>query len=156
MPTSTSLMQTLAQAILTPNNAGMFRTATRRPRERAEVWSELSYNTETEDSDGENGGVAQEGTKRGLSRDSMDGYPLTDAPKRRMTFGGLRSDRKGTVYTAQRRPNFVATLRQRVKKVAEVATGAARRLSIQGNNGQGFELVAIGVSWTSVTIEKYF
>lgn len=39
----------------------------------------------------------------------------------------------------------MSNLGKRVVKAAEVATKAARRISIAGNNGQGFELVAIEV-----------
>lgn len=39
----------------------------------------------------------------------------------------------------------MANLGKRVSKVTEVATKAARRISIAGSNGLGFELVAIEV-----------
>lgn len=83
-----------------------------------------------------------------LLKNPTDAKPASsgNAPKRRMTFGGLRSDKRGEIYKSQRRPSFMATLGNRAVKVAEAATKATRRLSITGNNGRGFELVAIGVS----------
>lgn len=47
----------------------------------------------------------------------------------------------------------MATLMKRTSKVVKVATKAVRRLSIVGNNGQGFELVAIQVRMTCRDME---
>lgn len=134
------------QMILTPNNAGMFKSRTTGHRPKA--FSELSYNTTSSDSDTKE----REGDKKATLKNpvskhaSADLPPSGNLPTRRMTFGGLRSDKAGETYKMHRRPSFLASLRQKAVKVAEVATKATRRLSIAGNGGQGFALVAIGVS----------
>lgn len=96
------------QAILTPNNAGMFRHRGRPGHGRHQVLSELSYNSTTDESDTERG----DGTKNyndSRSNQAKDATrkeetakftPLAgsgNAPKRRMTFGGIRSDKRGEV-----------------------------------------------------------
>lgn len=50
------------------------------------------------------------------------------------------------VYKEQRRPSFLKDIGRRATEMAEATAKATRRISIHGNNGQGFELVAIGVS----------
>lgn len=132
--------------ILTPNNAGMFKS--RAPGHRPMVFSELSYNTTSDDSDTEGGGEDKKGAniKTAKKHANADLPASGTLPARRMTFGGLRSDKAGEVYKSHRRPSFLASVGKKVAKVVEVATKATRRLSIAGNGGQGFELVAIGVS----------
>lgn len=107
--------------------------------------SELSYNSSTDSADTEGGEVAGRNDRGKQTHHSKDTTPLGNAPKRRMTFGGFRSDKKGEIYKAQRRPSFMEKVAKRAVGAAEAAVKATR-LSIQGNNGQGFELVAIGVS----------
>lgn len=105
--------------------------------------SELSSNTTTDDE-----GDADVGKRQGPSRDrpfknSSPGAKTISpfAPKRRMTFGGIRSDKRGEVYKAQRRPSFLEGVGQRAVVAAETAAKVARRFSFQGNT----ELVAVGV-----------
>ena len=135
------------QAILTPNNAGMFRgRAGGQGREKGhrQMASELSSNTTTDD-EGDDPGKQK---RQGLPRDSPFKNVATGAktvsplaPKRRMTFGGIRSDKRGEVYKAQRRPSFLEGVGRRAVGVAETAAKVARRLSFQGNT----ELVAVAV-----------
>lgn len=110
--------------------------------------SELSYNSTTDDESDPGRGVggAKGGAKtkeqRETGESAADGKKASPfAPKRRMTFGGIRSDKRGEVYKAQRRPSFLEGVGRKAVGVAEAATKATRRLSFQGNN----ELVAIGV-----------
>lgn len=115
--------------------------------------SELSSNT-TSDDEGDEGDEGDErdgetGKRQGLSRDPPFKNGATGAktaaspfvPKRRMTFGGIRSDKRGEIYKAQRRPSFLEDVGRRAVGVAETAAKVARRLSFQGNT----ELVAVGV-----------
>lgn len=134
------------QMILTPNNAGMFKSSA--TGHRPNVFSELSYNTTSSDSDTEERNGDKKATlKKTVGKHaSADLPPSGNLPSRRMTFGGLRSDKAGETYKTHRKPSFLASLRQKAIKVAEVATKATRRLSITGNGGQGFALVSIGVS----------
>ncbi|CAM9857880.1 unnamed protein product, partial [Ectocarpus fasciculatus] len=164
---------TAAQAILTPNNAGMFRPHVvgrggggGRGGHRQTV-SELSYNSTTDESDADrdeegdsnnmaavhrpwdhtrtkkNVGPRSSSKKKNAAR-VVPVAPKGSAPKRRMTFGGIRSDKRGEVYKEQRRPSFLKDIGRRATEVAEAAAKATRKISIHGNNGQGFELVAIG------------
>lgn len=135
-----------AQAILTPNNAGMFRARIGghgRVGGHRQILSEISPNPAADDE-----GNAETGKRQGLSRDPLGengatGVKATSpfAPKRRMTFGGIRSDKRGEVYKAQRRPSFLEGVGRRATGAAEKAAKVARRFSFQGNS----ELVAVGV-----------
>lgn len=108
--------------------------------------SELSSNTTTDDE-----GDDETGKRRGPSRDPPFKNGATGAktaaspfaPKRRMTFGGIRSDKRGEIYKAQRRPSFLEGVGQRAVGAAETAAKAVRRLSFQGNT----ELVPVSVRW---------
>ncbi len=151
-----SVPSVLMQALLSPNNAGMFRG---RPVGRQghdtghrQVLSELSSNSTTdEESDagkGDSGGgaagkgVTKTKQQREAEKKAAKGGKVSPfAPKRRMTFGGIRSDKRGEVYSAQRRPSFLQGVKRQAVGVAEAAAKATRRLSFQGNS----ELVAIGV-----------
>ncbi|CAM9685458.1 unnamed protein product, partial [Ectocarpus sp. 13 AM-2016] len=165
---------TAAQAILTPNNAGMFRPHVigrggggRRGGHR-QTASELSYNSTTDESDanrdedghsnnraaghrpGDHARTKNIEGPRSSSKKNINAARVVpvvstgSAPKRRMTFGGFRSDKRGEVYKEQRRPSFLEDIGRRATEMAEAAAKATRRISIHGNNGQGFELVAIG------------
>lgn len=151
-----SVPPVLVQAMLSPNNAGMFRgrSVGRQAQERGhrKVLSELSYNSTTEEESeagkggGGGGAAAKGGTKikqqREAGKKAADGGNISPfAPKRRMTFGGIRSDKRGEVYSAQRRPSFLEGVKRQAVGVVEAAAKATRRLSFQGNS----ELVAIGV-----------
>lgn len=134
----------LAQAILTPNNAGMFRSLApgyHRPG------SKLGNNASIDEPDPDDDLGSGKNTHM-LSRgaESPEKPHSGSIVGRRMTFGGLRSDKRGETYKTQRRPSFMANLGQRAVQAAAVATRATRRLSIHGKDGQGFELVAIAVS----------
>ena len=63
-----------------------------------------------------------------------------------MTFSGYKADERSAVYKPQRRPSFLEKAGKRAVKVAVAATKATRKFSFYGNNGEGAELVAIGVS----------
>lgn len=140
---------TRTQAILTPNNAGMFRgRAGGHGREKGhrQILSELSSNTTTDDEG--DGDDPEKGKQQGLSRDPTFKNGAAGAarvspfaPKRRMTFGGIRSDKRGEVYQAQRRPSFLEGVGRRAAGAAETAAKVARRFSFQGNT----ELVAVAV-----------
>lgn len=127
------------------------------------VLSELSYNSTTDDSDAENANGDHKSNKSNKSTNHKPPKHFKTvqiprsamAPNRRMTFGGLRSDTKGEVFNAHRRPSFLETLKKQAVDAAVVATKATRRLSITGNNGQGFELVAIGVRLMACCFEAH-
>lgn len=135
-----------AKAILTPNNAGMFRGRAGwqgRNKGHRQVLSELSSNTTTDD-EGDTETGKREGPPRGSPfQNGANGAKTISpfAPKRRMTFGGIRSDKRGEIYKAQRRPSFLDSVGRRAVGAAETAAKAVRRLSFQGNT----ELVAVAV-----------
>lgn len=144
------------QGILTPNNAGMFRPGVGRRRQQQQErrqqqqkkpeLSELSYNTTTDESEGDSGRKSDKAGGGG----STYGKPSPVLPShsvqpRRMTFSGYKAGDRSAAYKPQRRPSFLEKAGQRAVKVAVAATKATRRLSFYGNN-EGPELVAIGVS----------
>jgi hypothetical protein len=74
--------------------------------------------------------------------------PLPHAkPKRRLTFGGLRSDTNGTKYMSQRKPSnpIVAA----VSSVGKAVTGAVRRASLKITTANGQDVEIISESKTS-------
>lgn len=149
------------QGILTPNNAGMFRSGVGRRRQQQQErrkqqpqqLSELSYNTTTDESEGDldsgrksgTGGVGGGGGEGSTYGKPSPLLPSHSVPPRRMTFSGYKADERSKVYKPQRRPSFLEKAGKRAVKVAVAATRATRRLSFYGN-GEGAELVAIGVS----------
>jgi hypothetical protein len=78
-----------------------------------------------------------------VSNSAAATMPLPHAkPKRRLTFGGLRSDTNGTKYMSQRRPSnpIVAA----VSSVGKAVSGAVRRasLKITTANGRDVEIIS--------------
>lgn len=148
------------QGILTPNNAGMFKSGVGRRRQQQQErrkqqpqqLSELSYNTTTDESEGDLDSGRKSGTGGGGGGGVGSTYgkpsplsPSHSVPPRRMTFSGYKADERSKVYKPQRRPSFLEKAGKRAVKVAVAATRATRRLSFYGN-GEGAELVAIEVS----------
>ena len=137
--------------MLTPNNAGMFRPGVGRHRQQQQQerkkkqpeLSELSYNTTTDESEGERDSGRTSGKGGGGSiygKSSL--LPSNSVPPRRMTFSGYKAGERSALYKPQRRPSFLEKAGKRAVEVAVAATKATRKLSLYGNNGEGAELVA--------------
>lgn len=105
--------------------------------------SELSSNSTTDDEGDREKGRRQVPPMNPPGKNGATGGETVSpfAPKRRMTFGGIRSDKRGEVYKAHRRPSFLEGVGRRAVGAVETAAKVARRLSFQGNS----ELVAVGV-----------